>query len=322
MPTNSTAPTGTYTALVTPFRDGKVDETALTRLIEAQIRAGALLTAGVYIASGKKFWRLSSPAWTWEFNLQTHKWTERQSLNSNGIYGAWRAVLGHPGFNQWLVGDSESGNLLFTDDTNFTENGSPMLYRVESALVKNFPAQVRVARADFDFVVGVGQAVGTISTTVIGAAASPLGGLIRLQVVSTAQMFTGDVASVAGVLGTVEANGNFSINVIDATHIDLQATVFVNAFTSGGIVTDLTTTANQQNPTVAISMSRDGGLHFGNPLQRSLGAQSAVLRNQVFVTRQGYTGTMGARWRLDVTDNVFVSLLGGTMDAELRPPGV
>src|SRR5271156_1918491 len=40
MPTNSTAPSGTYTALVTPFRDGKVDETALTRLLEAQIAAG------------------------------------------------------------------------------------------------------------------------------------------------------------------------------------------------------------------------------------------------------------------------------------------
>jgi 4-hydroxy-tetrahydrodipicolinate synthase len=40
MPTNSTAPSGTYTALVTPFRDGKVDETALTRLLEAQIAGG------------------------------------------------------------------------------------------------------------------------------------------------------------------------------------------------------------------------------------------------------------------------------------------
>ena len=40
MPTNSTAPSGTYTALVTPFFDGKVDESALTRLLEAQIAAG------------------------------------------------------------------------------------------------------------------------------------------------------------------------------------------------------------------------------------------------------------------------------------------
>lgn len=32
--------TGTYTAIVTPFRDGKVDEPALERLIKAQIKAG------------------------------------------------------------------------------------------------------------------------------------------------------------------------------------------------------------------------------------------------------------------------------------------
>src|SRR5512137_1503660 len=32
--------TGTYTAIVTPFRDGQVDEAALKRLIQAQIKAG------------------------------------------------------------------------------------------------------------------------------------------------------------------------------------------------------------------------------------------------------------------------------------------
>src|SRR6267142_1589296 len=32
--------TGTYTAIVTPFKDGKVDESALERLIKIQIRAG------------------------------------------------------------------------------------------------------------------------------------------------------------------------------------------------------------------------------------------------------------------------------------------
>jgi hypothetical protein len=299
----------------------KVSPPDLDRLIEAQIRAGNLLEAGVYIASGKKFWVLSSPDWTWEFNLQTHKWAERQSLTSQGIYGAWRAVGGHPAFNRWLVGDAQSGNLLFPDDTNPTENGSPMLCRIESGPVKNFPAQVRVARADFDFVVGVGQAVGNVSTSVIGAAANPIG-LVRLQVVSTARMITGDVAKVAGVLGTVEANGNFSINVIDANHIDLQATVFANAYTSGGTLTDLTTTDSEQNPTVAISMSKDGGVNWGNPLQRPLGSQANALRGNVSVSNMGLTGPMGARWRLDVTDAVFVSLMGGSMSSEIRAPGV
>src|SRR5580698_2931634 len=41
MPTPPPAPcVGTYTALVTPFRDGLVDETAFTRLLENQIAAG------------------------------------------------------------------------------------------------------------------------------------------------------------------------------------------------------------------------------------------------------------------------------------------
>ena len=32
--------TGTYTAIVTPFKNGKIDEAALQRLITAQVRAG------------------------------------------------------------------------------------------------------------------------------------------------------------------------------------------------------------------------------------------------------------------------------------------
>src|SRR5436309_11743054 len=32
--------TGTYTAIVTPFRNGRIDETALQRLIKIQIKAG------------------------------------------------------------------------------------------------------------------------------------------------------------------------------------------------------------------------------------------------------------------------------------------
>ena len=293
----------------------------LDRLIEAEIRAGGQLWAGAYITAGKKFWVLSSPDWTWEFNLQTRKWSERWSLTSAGSYSAWRGNGGHPAFNKWLVGDAQSGNLLWLDDTNPTENGAPMLYRLESAPVKKFPAQQRVARSDFDFVVGVGQAVGNVSTAVEGAAAGT-GGVVRLQVLSTARMSTGDVAGVVGVTGTTEANGNWTITVIDATHIDLQATVFANAYVSGGTATDLTTTDNQQNPVVAISMSKDGGITWGNPLIRQLGAQAKALRSGVSVVNMGYSGPMGVSWRLDVTDPVYVSFMGATMSAEIRAPGV
>lgn len=60
-------------------------------------------------------------------------------------------------------------------------------------------------------------------------------GLIRLTVTTTG-MTTGDVVAVGGVAGTIEANGIWTITVIDGTHLDLQGSTFVNAYTSGGTV--------------------------------------------------------------------------------------
>jgi hypothetical protein len=300
--------------------DTKVSPPDLDKLIETQVRAGDTLTAGVYITAGKKFWALSSSLWTWEFNLQTKKWTERWSLSSTGIYGAWRAAGGHPAFGYWLVGDQESGNLLYIDDTNFTENGTPQLWRMESGPVRDFPQEQSVARADFDFVFGVGQAVGSVTTLVTGAAAGT-GGTVELTVASTANMSTNDVCRVSGVTGTTEANGAWQVSVIDATHIGLQGSTFANAYISGGSVVDLTSPPNAVAPQVAISMSKNGGLNWGNPLLRSLGPQAKTLRQRATVTRMGQAGPMGARWRLDITDPNYVGFFGGTQSSNLRPVG-
>jgi len=298
----------------------KVSSPDLDRLIEAEVRAGNTLEAGAYIISGKKFWTLSSPDWSWEFNLDTKKWNERWSLTPSGVYGRWRGTGGHPAFGKWLMGDEQTGDILFPDDTNPTEFGTPMLYRIESGPAKKFPAQDRIARADFDFVVGVGQAVGSVATNVTGAAVGT-GGVVRLAVTSTARMAINDVASVTGVTGTTEANGSWSITVIDATHIELHSSVYANAYVSGGGVVDLTSPPNAQAPSVAISMSKDGGQTWGNPLVRPLGAQANVLRSRISVTNMGLSGTMGARWRLDITDPVYASLLGGTQSSDIRVVG-
>ncbi|MDR3487095.1 MAG: hypothetical protein P4M05_19585 [Bradyrhizobium sp.] len=293
----------------------------LDRLIEAQIHKGNTLEAGCYIFAGKKFWTLSCPDWSWEFNLETKKWNERWSLQTTGIFGRWRATGGHPAFGKWLVGDEQSGNLLWIDDSNFTENGAVQLFRIESGPVKNFPNQVRVARADFDFDMGVGIAVANFSMTVTGAA-SGTGGVVRLAVNSTAQADTDDTAIVSGVTGTTEANGTWVITIIDATHIELQGSVFKNAYVSGGTAIDVTSEPNAITPTVAISMSKNGGLNWGNPLVRQLGSQGHALRQRASVTSMGLSGTMGVRWRLDVTDPVYTGFLGGTQASDPRVVGL
>lgn len=297
----------------------KVSPPDLDRLIEAQVRAGNTLEAGCYSVGGKKFWHLSSPAWSWEINISTKKWNERWSLNG-GIYGRWRATGGHPAFNRWLVGDQQSGNLLFLDDTNFTENDAPHLFRIESGPVRDFPQQQRVARADFDFVLGVGQAVGNYQMVVLGAAAGT-NGVVRLTVNQTAQAESGDEVQVVNVGGTIEANGVFPMTVVDGTHIELQGSKFVNAYTSGGTATDITALPGAINPQCAVSCSKDGGVSFDNPSLRSLAPQGKGKRSRVSVKNRGQAGAMGVRWRIEMTDPVYRGFMGGTMSSNPREVG-
>lgn len=298
----------------------KVSSPDLERLIEEEIRLGNTIEAGCYAFAGKKFWHLSSPSWTQEFNLVSKKWNERQSLSPPGIYGRWRATGGHPAFNKWLLGDEQTGNLLWIDSTNYTENGAPQLFRIESGPVRNFPGQVHIARADFDFDMGMGIAVGNFQMIVTGTAAGN-GGVVRLTVNTTSQAKTNDTTIVSAVTGTVEANGTWLITVVDATHIELQGTRYVNAYVSGGTAVDVTSPSNAISPTAAISCSKDGGYDWGNPLLRGLGQQGKSKRTRASVKNMGLSGPRGDRWRVDVTDPVYVGILGATQSSNPREIG-
>jgi hypothetical protein len=309
-----------YAAPSTVAPPNKVSPPDLDRLIEQQVNAGALLEAGCYYFAGHKRWHLSSPAWTWEFNLRTGKWNERWSLQTSGIQGRWRAKGGHPAFGKFLVGDAQSGNMLFVDDQNYTEVGAPQLFRLESGVVAGFPASVRIARADFLFDMGVGQAVGNFTMTVTGAAAGT-GGVVRLTVNDTSRAATHDVVMVSGVGGTIEANGTWPITVIDATHIELQGSTYANTYTAGGTVVDMTAPPQAVAPVVAISTSLDGGLNYGNPLIRSLGQQGRAKRARASVKNMGLSSPMGNRWRLDVSDPVYTGFLMATQSSDPREVG-
>jgi hypothetical protein len=287
----------------------------LDRLIEAQVNAGNLLEASVYMFGGKKFWCLSCPAGSWEFNLGTSSWNERFSLNaSGGLFGRWRATGGHPAFGKWLMGDTQTGNLLYIDDTNFTENGAVQIFRMESGPVNDFPHQIAIARADFNMVMGTGFVQNNITMIVSGAAAGT-GGVVRLTVNNTASVFTGDEGIVSGVTGTTEANGTWPLTVIDGTHVEIPV-AFVNAYVSGGTVVDQTATPNEINPSVAISLSKNGGRSWGNPLIRSLGLQDKIKRQRATVKHMGLSGPMGCRWRVEVSDPVYAAMLGATQSSD------
>ena len=61
-------------------------------------------------------------------------------------------------------------------------------------------------------------------------------GLIRITVTGHG-LTTGNVVDISGVVGTVEANRTgWVVTVIHVNNFDLQGSVFVNAYISGGTV--------------------------------------------------------------------------------------
>ncbi len=215
----------------------KVSPPGLDRLIQAIPDASAdTLEMSCYHVNGKSLIALSCPSWTWEFNLNSQKWNERDSFNA-GLYSRWRATGSLNAFGKWLVGDQLSNFLLYIDPANKKEVTSPMRARLESAPVVDFPNRAMIARADFNFVTGVGVSAATTQT------------------------------------------GN--------------------------------------DPQVGVSLSRDGGVHWDNPRLRRLG-QAANARRRVYVTNCGMAGVQGARWRLDLSDEVDLGFLGGTMSDDPR----
>jgi len=153
----------------------KISPPDLDRLIAA-VANKTTLEASVYIAQGHPKWVLSCPAWTWEFDLGSQKWNEKASY----LLPRWRAIGGCLAFGKWIMGDTTAGQLIYIDQTAFTEVGNPLIMQLDSGPVSNFPNRTKVARADFNFVTGVGIATGpdpTATNPHVGISWSNDGGL-------------------------------------------------------------------------------------------------------------------------------------------------
>lgn len=134
----------------------KVSPPDLDRLIQREATK-SLIRASSHMTDGHAMWTVSGTNWTWEFDLNTLKWHERESYELT----RWRGLDTLRAYDRWLVGDRSSGNLYEIDPTNRKEGTNPLRLRIESGPVVKFPSRVRVARADFDVTTGVGIATGT-----------------------------------------------------------------------------------------------------------------------------------------------------------------
>jgi hypothetical protein len=107
--------------------------------------------------NGHDFYAVTSPYWTWEFDLATGLWHERAS----GGLSNWFAQ-GFESFNgKVVIGSSEDASLHVLDDSSETESGNPYLFLTQSGPVHAFPKGLIIDQLDVDIIPGVGITGGT-----------------------------------------------------------------------------------------------------------------------------------------------------------------
>jgi hypothetical protein len=112
--------------------------------------------ASTYSVAGHSVWVLSSPVWTWCYDVTTGEWFERQSYGMT----RWRGEQSVYFANKWIVGDKSSGKLFTITESALKEDTAALIFTLESGPVKAFPQRLRVPSAYFDFTTGQGIPTG------------------------------------------------------------------------------------------------------------------------------------------------------------------
>jgi hypothetical protein len=97
-----------------------------------------------------------------------------------------------------------------------------------------------------------------------GAANNGIDNRIRITSSAASSLVTGNTVIISGVLGTTEANGKWTVTVINSTQFDLNGSTFVNAYTSGGTWAYPTALLTLDNPDLsgnANGVSVSGNYH-------------------------------------------------------------
>jgi hypothetical protein len=102
--------------------------------------------------NGHDFYAVTSPYWTYEYDLATGLWHERASDSRSNWF-----ARGFASFSGKVVtGSSLDAALHMLDDASQTESGSPYIFMAQSAPLHDFPNGLIIDQLDVDIIPGVG----------------------------------------------------------------------------------------------------------------------------------------------------------------------
>jgi hypothetical protein len=158
----------------------KVSSYAVDRFI-ATIADLDQVSALTYTMGGNTFYTINAPEGTWEYNLATGLWHERQSYGLD----RWRVSCVVEFDGKLICGDYASPNLYEMKVNAYSEAGADLVMTVQTPPVHAFPYLASMSELHIDFVPGVGlREEGTPFTGIIpgipGIGGTPIGLLLAL----------------------------------------------------------------------------------------------------------------------------------------------
>ena len=114
------------------------------------------IRCSVYMHEGHAIWTMTSPDWTWCYDLSTGEWFERKSH----LMQTWRCAGALKAFDRWMAGDVASGTLYEIDPDYHMEGDDPLTATIVSATVSPFPNRAVASQINLDILAGVGMAPG------------------------------------------------------------------------------------------------------------------------------------------------------------------
>lgn len=125
------------------YETGTVSTPDVDRFIAASTVAS--VGVDVFVWSGRQFVAVSSDIGTWIYDTVEKSWHEQLSTGAT----RWRATRSIYSNEQWVFGDTLSGDLLILSST-LLENGAALGGLLQSGPLKDFPARV-ATRLSADF---------------------------------------------------------------------------------------------------------------------------------------------------------------------------
>lgn len=111
------------------------------------------ITGFSWSRGGHSFAAFTGTDWTRIFDSATQLWSTRASYPH---LERWRARYSAKAWGKTLVGDDQSGKILYLDSETFTEDGDPLVWGMDTPTIHAFPNGAIVDAIHFDVAVGYG----------------------------------------------------------------------------------------------------------------------------------------------------------------------